>query len=410
MSNLLDVIVFQTVFSWALLAVTLLSIVLTPRVFGLNYLTGLLYAQVTLLFNVVPIISGLDTEAIGIGRGFHFYIIEFSFFALTLFIYKKFLVHRVRVLVALQEFFGGSGALYLTVFVAVMAVFNYLSTPTDGSSRIEYMTVAWFSLVKPFFQLATPLSYLGVFVLLMNPPKRFLGYILLITVVVANIATGSKASFVFSLATAFFTLRDLAGPNRLKLRKQDQWKILIFVAVTIFYALARLEVSIADISERFFLFADATILTYFSDYPTAACENVSTFASMHRGWARLLGDPSAMDIDTLFGFALTIQELGVNTLTGPNGRISAYVLCNFADERVVFGVVVVLAYLWLIRWLFGRLLNRPMLLALVYPFLVASLGGASQDFNLIMQDITIFLVLLLSTLSFYSVPAGSQLE
>ena len=124
----------------------------------------------------------------------------------------------------------------------------------------------------------------------------------------------------------------------------------------------------------------------------------------------MVGDPSAMDIDTLFGFALTIQELGVNTFTGPNGRLSAYALCNFSDERIVFGAVVVLGYLWLMRRLFKRLLKRPMLLALVYPFLVASLGGASQDFNLIMQDITIFVMLLLATLSLHSIPARHKLE
>jgi len=229
-------------------------------------------------------------------------------------------------------------------------------------------------------------------------------------VVIANIATGSKASFVFSLFTAFLTLRDLAGLSRFKLRQQDKGTILIFVAAAVFYALARLEVSIADIAERFFLFADATILTYFSDYPTAACENVSTFASMHRGWARLAGDSSAMNIDTLFGFALTIQELGVNTFTGPNGRLTAYALCNFSDERIVYGAIVVLGYLWLMRRLFKRLLKRPTLLALVYPFLVASLGGGSQDFNLIMQDITIFVMLLLATLPIHSIPARRQLE
>lgn len=410
MSNLLDVIVFQTVFSWALLAVTVLVTVLMPRLFGLNYLNGLMYAQMTLLFNVVPIISGLDAETVSIGRGFHFYIIEFLFLALIFAAYRILLAYRVRVLTALREFFDGQGALYLTAFAIAMAFFNYLFTPTDGSSRIEYMTNAWFSFVKPFIQLATPLTYLGVFICIASQKRRHLGYILLATVVIANIATGSKASFVFGLLTAFLMLRDFAEVSLLKLRHQDKWVILIFVTAAIVYALARLEVSFVDIYERFFLFADATILTYFSNYPTAACVNVSTFASMHRGWARLLGDPSAMDINTLFGFALTIQELGVNTLTGPNGRLSAYFLCNFLDERVFFGAVVVLAYFSLLLLLFRRLLNRTKLLALVYPFLVFSLGSASQDFNLIMQDITIFVVLLLITIFLYSIRARRQLE
>jgi hypothetical protein len=122
---------------------------------------------------------------------------------------------------------------------------------------------------------------------------------------------------------------------------------------------------------------------------------VSTFASMHRGWARLAGDSSATNIDTLFGFALMIEAVGVNTFTGPNARVSAYALCNFADERILLCAVVIFVYLGLLLRVASRCLNRPRLLAVVYPFALVSLSGASQDFNLIMQDITLFFVLLL---------------
>jgi hypothetical protein len=135
-------------------------------------------------------------------------------------------------------------------------------------------------------------------------------------------------------------------------------------------------------------------LTYFADQPTAACESVSTFASMHRGLARLAGDSSANDIDTLFGFALMIEATGFNTFTGPNARLSAYALCNFADERIVFWAIVVVAYLGLMLIVFSLSLNRPGLLAIVYPFFLVSLAAASQDFNLIMQDITLCCALL----------------
>jgi hypothetical protein len=408
MTHLLDLLVFQSAFSWALIVITLSAIIVIPRLFGINYFNGLLFAQVTLFFNSTTIIAGLESQAVSIDRAFHFYLIEFSFLVLTLAVYRYMLKHRSCVLVAMQSFFAGKGALYLAGFVVAMAIFNYLLAPTDGSSRIAYMTEAWFSLLKPFIQLLTPLSYLGVFLLLLNPNRRPLGYILLATAVIGNVVTGSKASFAFSLFIAFLALRDLASPTQFVIRQREKVALSIFVGATVFFALTRLEVSAADISDRFFLFGEATILTYFSDNPTAACANVSTFASMHRGWARLLGDPSAMDVDTLFGFALTIQELGVNTFTGPNGRLSAYVLCNFAGERVALGAFVVLVYFWLMRWLFKRLLIRSTHLALVYPYLITSLGGASQDFNLIMQDITIFMLLILTTISLYSVQARRQ--
>lgn len=409
MVNLLDLLAFQSAFAWTLIVITLSAIIVIPRLFGLNYFNGLLFAQVTLFFNSTTIIAGLDSQAVSIDRGFHFYIIEFSFFALTFAAYRYLLKYRAQVLAAMQRFFAGKGALYLTGFVVAMAIFNYLLAPTDGSSRIGYMTEAWFSLLKPFIQVISPLSYLGVFLLLLNPSRRALGYFLLATVVIGNVVTGSKASFAFSLFIAFLALRDLGGTTRFGIRRREKVALSIFVGAAVIFALTRLEVSVADISDRFFLFGEATILTYFSDDPTAACANVSTFASMHRGWARLLGDASAQDIDTLFGFALMIQEVGINTFTGPNGRLSAYVLCNFAGERVVLGAFVVFAYLWIMRRLFKRLLSRPTYLALVYPLLLTSLSGASQDFNLIMQDITIFVILLILTLTYYTISTRRQL-
>jgi hypothetical protein len=394
MKDLLDLIVFDTWFAWTLLSITVLIILLMPRFFGVKWLNGLLFAQITLIFNATTIIAGLSNDVIPNGRGFHFFAVEFAFLAAMYAMYGSLVRHRVKVLDALQRFFDGRGAIPFVLFIALIAVFNFVVTPTDGSSRIEYMTGEWFSLLKPFIQFATPLSYLGVFILLMNKRRRRLGYVLLATAVLSNVMTGSKASFAFSLFTAFLALRDLSIAPKLEIRSADKLKLSLFVVATVSLALTRLDVSAADISDRFFLFGEATILTYFSDHPTAACENVSTFASMHRGWARLAGDPSATNIDTLFGFALMIEAVGVNTFTGPNARLSAYALCNFADERIVLCAIVVVAYLGLMLLVFSLTLKRPKLLAILYPFFLVSLAGASQDFNLIMQDITLFCALI----------------
>jgi hypothetical protein len=396
MKDLLDLIVLDSAFAWMLLAITVLTISVIPRFFGVKWLNGLIFAQVTLFFNATTIIAGLSAGAVPDDRGIHFFCVEFLFLAGMYAVYSRLILHRTKVIEALHRFFDGPGAVPFVSFIFLIAIFNFLVTPTDGSSRIEYMTGAWFSLLKPFIQLATPLSYLGVFILLLNKRKRRLGYALLAIAVLSNVMTGSKASFAFSLFTAFLVLRDLSVDPKLQLRSADKLKLSLFVSVTIALALTRLEVSAADVYDRFFLFGEANILTYFSDRPTAACENVSTFASMHRGWARLAGDPSATNIDTLFGFALMIEAVGVNTFTGPNARLSAYALCNFADERIVLGAIVVLAYLGLMLLVFSLSLSRRGLLAIVYPFFLVSLAGASQDFNLIMQDITLFCALLVA--------------
>lgn len=410
MTDLLDLLVFQSIFSWMLIFITIMMIVVMPRLFGLNYITALVYPQFTLFFNATTIIAGLDSDAVSIDRGFHFYIIEFSFLALTFAVYRYLLVHRINIIVSMQNLFSGKGAVFVTISLVALTVFNYLMVPTDGSSRIAYMTEEWFSLIKPFIQLATPLAYLGVFLMLQSSRRLFLGCILLATVVVANIATGSKASFAIGLLTAFLALRDLTGSAQLVISRGILIKLVLFVGAAVVLALVRLDVSIADIVDRFFLYGEATILTYFSETPTAACANLSTFASMHRGWARLLGDSSAQNIDTLFGYALNIERLGVNTFTGPNGRLSAYFLCNFPSERILFGIFVVFIYLCLILFLFKIFLTHPNYLALLYPFLLYSLGGAAQDFNLIMQDITILSILLISTVYFHAKPARCQLE
>jgi hypothetical protein len=394
MKDLLDLIVFETVFAWTLLSIIVLAMGVMPRLFGVNWLNGLLFAQVTLFFNATTIIAGLSTENVQVGRGFHFFAVEFLFLAATYFVYSRLIRHRTKVFEALHRFFDGPGTVPFVCFMILIAIFNFLVTPTDGSSRIEFMTDAWFSLLKPFIQLAMPLSYLGVFILLLNKRRRRLGYALLAIAVLSNVMTGSKASFAFGLFTAFLALRDLSVEPKLHIRTADMLKLSLFVAAAVSLTLTRLDVTAADVYDRFFLFGEATILTYFSERPTAACENVSTFASMHRGWARLAGDPSATNIDTLFGFALMIETTGVNTFTGPNARLSAYALCNFADERIILFAIVVVAYLILLLLVFLLSLRRPRLLAIVYPFSLVSLAGASQDFNLIMQDITLFCALL----------------
>lgn len=408
MTDLLDLLVFQSTFAWALIVLTVVLIGVIPRLFGLNYITGLLYPQFTLFFNATTIIAGLDSQAVSIYRGFHFYIIEFSFLALMFAIYRYLLKYRVCVLAAMQIFFNNKKSVLVTSLIIALAFFNYFLTPTDGSSRITYMTEQWFSLVKPIIQIVTPLGYLGVFLMLRRSDQLLHGSILLAAVVIANIATGSKASFAIGLLSAFLVLRDLSGPNKLGIRGGFLITLLLSVGVAVILALARLNVSGTDILDRFFLYGEATILTYFSDTPTAACENLSTFASMHRGWARFLGDASAQDIDTLFGYALNIERLGVNTFTGPNGRLSAYILCNFSDLRIIFGCFVVLLYLCLILLVFRLILMRPIYLALMYPFIINSLGGAAQDFNLIMQDLTIFVLLIPLTIPFFPVAARSQ--
>ena len=404
MQDLLDLVVFDTPYAWILLGVTFVITFLIPGMFKVKLWNGLFFAQTTFFFSAATIIPGLSTGVITADRGIHFFIVETSFLVAIYAVYARLLKNRYRVLSALTKLFNGPFAGVLVGFIALIAIFNLVVTPTDGSSRIEYMTNAWFSFVKPFVMLLTPISYFGVFILLLNRRRRRLGYILLLFTVVANILTGSKAAFAINLLSAFLALRDLSGTSRIQIRFSDKLKIGIFTGAMVLVALSRLEITTNDIVSRTLLFGEANLLTYYSSEPTAACQNVSTFAKMHRGLARLVGDQSANNIDTLFGYALMIKAIGVNTFTGPNARLSAYALCNFPGESLTLGVIVVLGYFGLLLAVFMRSLNRATHLAIFYPFFIKSLNSAAVDFNVIMQDITIYCVLLLSTILIYAKP------
>ena len=308
----------------------------------------------------------------------------------------------------LRNFFSGRNSFILIISISFIACFNYIQAPSDGSSRIAYMTEAWFSAVKPFIQFVMPLAYVGVFVLLLNRTHRALGYALFTVTILANIATGSKASFAFSFLSAYLILRDLSAFSKFRIGTKTITFLIVLVGTAIILTLNRLSVSISDIWDRFFLSGEATMLTYYSNIPTAACEGLTIFAKMHRGWSRLLGDSSAQNIDTLFGYALMIEKFGVNTFTGPNARVSAYFLCNFPGFSVLLGAVVICVYFFLMKFIVKTSSGWPIFIAIFYPFFISSLNAGAQDFNLIMNDITIYTGLLIMIL-LYRLKGGNRI-
>lgn len=392
MKDLLALLAFDSVFSWLAIVATLIAIILIPKIFGVSWINGLLFAQATLFFTSLTTIAGLSTGGISERLGIHYFCIEFVFYIAMYAIYGSILKKSANILRALSQFYDGNTAYFLIFLSIVLAVFNYVNQADEGTSRIAYMASSWFSFVKPFIQVFAPASSLGVLILFLRPKKRILAYILLSISILANVLTGSKASFATSLLTSFLVLRDLAGNNKLGFRQTDIKLVICLTLVSVFFVLARLDVTLSDLFDRFLLSGEANLLTYFSDDPTAACENVTMFAKMHRGWARLAGDPTANDIDTLFGYALMIKAVGINAFTGPNARLSAYALCNFPGTNLLFLSIVVSAYFFLVASVFRKFLAHPIIISLVYPYLVSSLSSSAQDFNLIMQDISYLLV------------------
>jgi hypothetical protein len=200
MTDLLSLVVLDGAAVWLEIFAVLGFIVSIPKLFGLNFANALAYAQMTLAFNAITIIGGREAELVDLSRTVHFFVIEFAFFILTCAAYRVLLKHRAHVIAALTSLFAGPGGAWLTVFMSLVCLFNFVMAPADGESRIAYMTAGWYSLLKPFIQLATPLAYVGVFMMLMMPARRRLAFLLLLVTLFGNVLSGSKASKRLSCA------------------------------------------------------------------------------------------------------------------------------------------------------------------------------------------------------------------
>jgi len=397
MQEYIDLLIFNEVWNKISIGIVLLILIVLPVFIGLKLFNGMLNAQVTLFFNSYVMVGGFGSGVIGLEQIAHFFIIEFGFFMAVLFFYKKIILrNRLYVVTALKKMYSGK-LVYLFMLVAVMVmVMIYFNASRDGVSRIYYMTAGWYTLVKPVVLILNPFLYLGSCVLIFCLKRKLVGYILVMILIASSVLSGSKASFVLSILYSFLIYRDLFEDYKLRDKSRDLLVILGLLMFSTIYVIDRLRISIDDLWVRMLLFGDANMLAYFSPDPTSLSTNLTIFARMHRGFARLLGDSSALNVDTLFGYALMIREFGVNNFVGPNARISAYFLVNFSDLYLIFGLIVLVLYFYLFKSILRKVLSDNYALALFCPFVISSLYTASQDFNYIMQSITISLLFFFS--------------
>ena len=161
-----------------------------------------------------------------------------------------------------------------------------------------------------------------------------------------------------------------------------------------FIALNRLNVSALDLVERFIKTGESTIMVYFSADPTEACKDVSLFAAVHRGIAKFFSDSSALNIDTLFGFALSTIDYGDHFFTGPNAQIGSYMLCNYSYFYNIIGIATILAYFSIVRVFSNKVVyskyNLPIIL---FPLVITSINAFAQDYYQGISDITLIFII-----------------
>lgn len=387
MVELLQFARFYYVSEWVGLLLVVAAVVALNRAFGLRYVNALVPSQIIFIFNAVPIIAGFVDDYLGIDRVLHFFLTEFAFIAAICAVYVRLIKMARSKEQLIIRYFSGLTPYVIIAIALMLAVFVYAVTPQDGTSRIEYQTNYWYSLVKPVVQIFGPVAYLSVFIVLFVHNRRGLAYAILIANIAGRVASGSKGAFVINAVTALLMVRDLELTSKFRLNRIDVVIAVAGLSVGLVLTLQRLKLTVADLWDRIMLFGEPTLLTYFAPDPTAACRSLTLLAKMHRGWARILGDPTALNIDTLFGYAWTIQYVGVNTFTGPNARYSAYLMCNFPGFGIMFGLIMTVLYLVLISGAVKTADRQNRFFPVVYAFAVFSMTTAGQDFNLLMQDI-----------------------
>jgi hypothetical protein len=392
MLELAELAKFYTPAEWYALFFVIIAIFFSSRLFNLRYINALFVAQFFAVFNAVPIISGYFSGLVPKYLVFQFIFSESVFLMGIMFAYSI-ILNQMKLYFQDIDKLVDIKTIYVLIFCSLLfAIFNYIFTPQDGSSRIGYQTNYWYSFIKPIYQISTPASFFISFILILNNRYKISAYILLALNILASIASGSKGAFIMQALTAFLIIRDANAFTNYKFSKFDLIAATSSLIVALVLTLDRLQVSFSDLIYRILLFGEPTLMTYYAPSPTSACENLTTFAKMHRGWARALGDPSAMNIDTLFGYAWNIQYFGTNTFTGPNARFGAYMACNFPGLSIIIGLLVSAIYLSLIAISARSAKRRPGMLVIIYPFCIYSLIASGQDFNILMQDINILLL------------------
>ncbi|MGB8013697.1 MAG: hypothetical protein WCF68_18950 [Terriglobales bacterium] len=390
--TMIDISEHLPLYLGCLLLAGLLAMVLNHAVLG-RPTGGLIFLQVSFAFNTAIVLFGWARGLVRFSGVAHCLLYELMAAGGIYWIYRKLLRHRIRLLERLGRLHAAAVAALLVSFnLAMFALFLVFVVRNEGGSRIEFMNAGWFSFLKPTVSLLTPLTFFFP-VYLLDRGQRFLPLMILSAAILSSIASGSKGALVFGFIGAALLYRDIKG-SRLAIPKSVKIILLLVLSLSVTLTLARLDVTLPDLAQRFIRFGESAVLVYYADDPASAADGVSTLAKIHRGAARLLGDPSAADIDTAFGFALNRADSGAQNFTGPNAQISSYMMCNYSGWGNLIGIASIFGYLAILSWFVERFLGRGDAgTALLLPFAVASLSDFLQDYYQGMSDVTLILML-----------------
>jgi hypothetical protein len=408
----LDILLFCL---WLLLPVAFSLFV--NAAFGLRLFNGLFIMQLAFVANIAPFIA-LSMHG-SVNSPVYFLFLELVIYVLCVFVYVKLLpLSSILLRDLAPKLYSYRYAIYLSYFLVI--IYEFVSSRDGGGSRIGYMTSPIYSLIK---YLVLPIQA-GFFALLCLDISRKSLLNLVVDLLFAafgSFAAQSKASFVLLFLSAWLFQRDSSTLIRfsflrvfslfhiptlkfglklpvLQIVMLPSSLILLFVVVT------GIGVVPLELLQRILLFGESgyAILNHsLLPNPTELTPGLSDLAVFHRGIARFFGDSGALDPDTLFGYAISMKANGgINTLTGPNARISSYSIVYFSDFfQAIIGVLTIAFFVFLLVFFVVYMARvarststHSILKVLAFHFCFYLPSTIPQDYYVLLSTITTLLI------------------
>lgn len=371
--------------------------IIYPLLLGLNwiifkkYFNGLIVLVFASAIVFSVFIDLCYNNVIDTYRLLYFIFSDFLIYIIILLIYKRILstINKQQILLIVKNF----NDKYF--FIAVMwllfgILINLQNVSWDGGSRIAFQTARWYSFFRMISILINPIVGLLLIYNLYNNNKTKLLVLLLLTIFISA-SGGSKSGFVFAIIMSFLLYNDLINVTH-KLKPKIYIPLVLFIVLAAILNFIFIGVDSDKIFERLVHYAEATIMVFPSKNPCLVCEKQSFIALLHRGFGRLFNDPSSLEDNNLFGFALSSEFYGGETMTGPNARIGAYSICAFPGIKITILYLIFIIF-GAINYVLIKITERKKSFIYISSLLVVidTLQHFVLDYNVAMSNLTLII-------------------
>lgn len=371
--------------------------IIYPLLLGLNwiifkkYFNGLIVLNFASAIVFSVFIDLCYNNVIDTYRLLYFIFSDFLIYILILLIYKRILstINKQQILLIVKNF-NDKYFLIAVMWLLFGILINLQNVSWDGGSRIAFQTARWYSFFRMISILINPIVGLLLIYNLYNNNKTKLLVLLLLTIFISA-SGGSKSGFVFAIIMSFLLYNDLINVTH-KLKPKIYIPLVLFIVLAAILNFIFIGVDSDKIFERLVHYAEATIMVFPSKNPCLVCEKQSFIALLHRGFGRLFNDPSSLEDNNLFGFALSSEFYGGETMTGPNARIGAYSICAFPGIKITILYLIFIIF-GAINYVLIKITERKKSFIYISSLLVVidTLQHFVLDYNVAMSNLTLII-------------------